>query len=186
MAVRRRCAWPSRGPRDGTEAHGGRALVVGGRPRRSISGRPRPAPRLRRPRARPCGTPRDARAGPHGRGDRGQAGQVAQADRRRRPAKAYVDECGLERLNQRIAVLEQRIPRSRPDHGLKELLANRAAVLYRGGGAPRPHRPRQIGSTGDLIAGARIAPRRRSAGGTDAQMDELDQNRQQPRPTAMR
>ena len=97
-------------------------------------------------------------------------------------AKAYVDaNAELERLDQRIAVLEQRIPRLQARiTELKELLANRAAVLYRGGGAPGLTVLGEIGSTGDLIAGARIARLADAAQeSTDAQMDELDQNRQQ-------
>jgi murein DD-endopeptidase MepM/ murein hydrolase activator NlpD len=98
-------------------------------------------------------------------------------------AQAYVkatDELG--RIDQRIDVLQQRIPRLEARiRELKTLLANRAAVLYRGGDqAAGLTVLSEISASGDLLAGGRIARLADAAQeNTDAQMDELDESRAQ-------
>jgi murein DD-endopeptidase MepM/ murein hydrolase activator NlpD len=98
-------------------------------------------------------------------------------------AKAYVEATSeLGRIEQRITVLAERIPRlERRIAELKNLLAQRAAVLYRGGETAAGFTVLdELSSTGDLLAGGRIARLADAAQErTDAQMDELDQHRAQ-------
>ena len=162
----------SRGPRDGTEAHGEPSTDrAGGRPRRAPSrggrGRRRDSgahEHDRCARDAPC----DARVGPHGRGDRGQAGQgrAGPARRRRRGEGVRRRERGA-----RATRPAHRRPRAAdpaspgPDHGVEGPAREPGRSAVSRWGRSRPHRPRR-----DRLdrrphrRRSHRAPRRRGAG----------------------
>jgi peptidoglycan LD-endopeptidase LytH len=97
-------------------------------------------------------------------------------------AKEYTDSMAeLAHLDEQVATLEKRIPRLEARiKVLKDLLAQRAAVLYRGGEQPGLTVLDEVTSTGDLLAGGRIARLADAAQqSTNAQMQELDHSKKQ-------
>jgi murein DD-endopeptidase MepM/ murein hydrolase activator NlpD len=97
-------------------------------------------------------------------------------------AKEYTDAMAeLARLDEQVATLEKRIPRLEARiKELKDLLSQRAAVLYRGGDQPGLTVLDEVASTGDFLAGGRIARLADAAQQrTDAQMQELDHSKKQ-------
>jgi murein DD-endopeptidase MepM/ murein hydrolase activator NlpD len=110
----------------------------------------------------------------------------AEVDRARldaaRAAQAYSDaQTDLARLDENIATLEGRMPDLETRiAALKRLLAQRAAVLYVGGGQSGLALLDEVSSTGDFLAGGRIARLADAAQqDSDAQMDELDATKKQ-------
>jgi murein DD-endopeptidase MepM/ murein hydrolase activator NlpD len=97
-------------------------------------------------------------------------------------AQAYTDaEAALGHIQSQVQDLEARIPKLQARiKVLKKLLADRAAVLYRGEGSTGLTLIDEVSSTGDLLAGGRIARLADAANkSTDAQMDELDASKKQ-------
>jgi murein DD-endopeptidase MepM/ murein hydrolase activator NlpD len=99
-----------------------------------------------------------------------------------RAAREYVEaEAALAELEVRIEALEARIPRIEARIAtIKRLLAERAAVLYRGGEGVGLTMLSEMSSTGDLMEGGRIARLADAAQqSTDAQADRLEDSRAQ-------
>ena len=97
-------------------------------------------------------------------------------------AQAYTDaEARLGEIQSHVQDLEARIPKlAERIRVLKKLLADRAAVLYRGEGSSGLTLIDEVSSTGDLLAGGRIAGLADAANkSTDDQMRELDASKKQ-------
>ena len=97
-------------------------------------------------------------------------------------AQAYTDaEARLGEIQSHVQDLEARIPKlAERIKVLKKLLADRAAVLYRGEGSSGLTLIDEVSSTGDLLAGGRIARLADAANkSTDDQMRELDASKKQ-------
>jgi murein DD-endopeptidase MepM/ murein hydrolase activator NlpD len=97
-------------------------------------------------------------------------------------AQAYNDaQAELARIGEKVTALQARIPRVEARiRDLKQVLAERAAVLYRGGGASGLTVISQVSSTGDFLAGGRTARLADAAQeSTDAHVDELKRSRRQ-------
>ena len=97
-------------------------------------------------------------------------------------AAAYTQAVAeLARLEQQIADLEERIPALEARIAeLKRLLSDRAAVLYRGGDSAGIAVLDEVSSTGDVLAGGRVARLAEAAQArTEAQKDELDASKRQ-------
>jgi murein DD-endopeptidase MepM/ murein hydrolase activator NlpD len=98
-------------------------------------------------------------------------------------AQAYNDAiAALALIEERVKALQERIPRVEAHiRDLKKVLAERAAVLYRGGGGANGLTViSEVSSTGDFLAGGRTARLADAAQqSTDAQVDELKHTRQQ-------
>ena len=97
-------------------------------------------------------------------------------------AAAYTQAVAeLARLEQQIGDLEERIPALEARIAeLKRLLSDRVAALYRGGDSAGIAVLDEVSSTGDVLAGGRVARLAEAAQArTEAQKDELDASKRQ-------